>query len=305
MPRISVLLPVRNGASYIAAAVRSTLMSLPRDSKLYVMDDSSTDNTLTILDGIHDDRLVVSSKREKEPGLAGVLNELLKLADCEYVARMDADDITLPWRFRLQETILKRGGHDFVFSPVIRFGARKLAPQRFVDLDPDAFRRVVLLTNPVAHSTMFAKRDAIDSLGGYRSVHSEDYDLWIRAAARGSRIYRTSAPTLLYRLHANQVTGNADWARGSIDEVLLREAHQTLCEQIVGYSLNSLAGLRAPSVADASEIAQTRMLIGDVRKNVQGLSKRTSLQVSRVCDAAERRILNSVQSNNVEREGLG
>lgn len=287
MPRLSVIVPVRNGGHYVKRAVQSTLLALPADASVHVMDDCSTDDTVEQLEQINDRRLVVLLKKQKEPGLCAVLNELLARTDSEYVARMDADDIALPWRFRQQSSYIETHGLDFTFAPVIRFNRRKVSPQRFIGLDPASFSRALLLTNPVAHSTMYAKREPLTALGGYRQVQSEDYDLWLRAAVRGYHLGRSSVPCLLYRVHAGQVTSKPDWSKAAVDEDLLRQSHQALSAELLGCQVSSLVGLRAPSIASADLIAETRQLISAVRSDSAASNSQSSKQLRRIANRAE------------------
>lgn len=291
MPRLAVILPARNAEAFIGIAVRSTLQSMPSDSVLHVMNDASTDGTLSKLDEITDARLRVTNKRTVTPGLAAVLNELLSVTDSEYVARMDADDITLPWRFRHQASFMRRRQLDLVFSPVVTFGKRvPIAPQRPEGLDPESFRRALLLVNPVAHSTMFGRRIAIDDAGGYRNVRSEDYDLWIRAATRESRLARTALPALLYRRHTAQVTNNVDWIKATADEPELRQSHARLSEDVLGLRLESLVGLRAPRKADAVAKAEVLNLIKALRGDLGAMPRAGARQVNRMCVSAEQKL---------------
>ncbi|MBU1092676.1 glycosyltransferase, partial [Patescibacteria group bacterium] len=100
-PTISVLLSVFNGASYIEAAVESILHQTFRDFELIIVDDGSVDETSKILDKFTDDR-IVRLANEKNLGLIKSLNKALAVAQGEFIARMDADDISLLDRFQKQ-----------------------------------------------------------------------------------------------------------------------------------------------------------------------------------------------------------
>ena len=227
-PPLTVILPVRNGEATIARAVRSTLSALPRDGVLLVHDDASTDGTPAILAAVTDRRLGLLTSREPR-GVAGGLNRLLGEVSTPLVARMDADDITLPWRFRAQVAAVSKGV-DVVWSTVIAFGdvPGRIRPGPPIPISPAAMPLHLLLSNPVAHSSMLARTDAVVSAGGYRNVKAEDYELWLRLGAAGLRCMRQAAPALLYRFHARQVTAGAGYERAAMADPGLRASYAAL-----------------------------------------------------------------------------
>ncbi|MGO1319451.1 MAG: glycosyltransferase family 2 protein, partial [Galactobacter sp.] len=165
MPRLSVLMPAFNAQATVLPAVRSTLRALPRDAELVVLDDGSTDDTARVLSQLGDRRLRVLSRAND--GVASGLNLLLQETDSDYIARMDADDLVLPGRFRRQ-LAAARDGADAVFTTVVTWNQHKLTPPRPSAILPQDFGLHLLLTNPVAHSTLLARREAVDRVGGYR-----------------------------------------------------------------------------------------------------------------------------------------
>lgn len=222
MPQLSVIMPVYNGENTVGAAVRSTLRSMPRDSEIVVLDDASDDGTPSQLRSIEDPRLRVLSNITNQ-GVARSLTHLLDSVDSEFVARMDADDLCLPWRFRLQMKLATRSPEvDFIFGGAIRFGAgvmpRSTLPIRYGHVLSMA---MLPLRNPYIHPTMFARSDSLRRAGGYRTGPAEDYDLWLRAASNGAGMLRSAYPVICYRKHSNQVSGEKNYsARMLSDEVL-------------------------------------------------------------------------------------
>jgi glycosyltransferase involved in cell wall biosynthesis len=228
--RLSVLMPARNAANTITASLRSTLRALPKDAEVLVLDDASSDQTATIASEMKDARIKVL--RSPSPsGVAGALNVLLADARGEFVARMDADDIVLPGRFKYQLTRFNRP-FDIIFGGVLHFGehVRLPYPSPPLTIGPEAFPSALLIDNPVAHSTMMARRGLLLEIGGYRECLAEDYDLWLRAAARGARIARLAPPVTALRRHGNQVTANKGWAEKASREPEWQESYAALAE---------------------------------------------------------------------------
>lgn len=230
MPRLSVLMPAYNAASSVGPAARSTLRALPADAELVVLDDGSTDSTAAALSKIDDPRLRVLSRENR--GVAAALNDLLNSTDSALVARMDADDLCLPRRLHRQVQAARRA--DVVFTTVRPWnGTDRPGLARPHGLTTAEFPFHLLLTNPVAHSSMLARREVLDAVGGYRSVPSEDYDLWLRLAASQARMGRLALPGLAYRAHGSQITAASDWRERSWRDPLTADSFSTLAECLI------------------------------------------------------------------------
>lgn len=100
-PTLSIAMPVYNGGSFLLVAVRSVVNQSFRDWELLVIDDGSTDGATDDLRSISDSRIRILRNSENL-GLASRLNEAIDVASGRYFARMDADDICHPDRFRDQ-----------------------------------------------------------------------------------------------------------------------------------------------------------------------------------------------------------
>lgn len=224
---ISVLMPARNAQDTIAVAVSSTLQGLGPHDELLVLDDGSTDDTGRMLGRQRDARLRVLTS-EGSVGVARGLERLLAEARHDVVARMDADDISLRGRFRLQSRALR--GHDLAFGNILPFGEVRSRPaiSTLIGLPSDAVRLWLLVENPVAHPAMIARRDALIRAGGYRESPAEDWDLWLRAAAAGMRIRRTITPVIRYRVHAKQLSGSAAYRTSLESDPTLASAWRAL-----------------------------------------------------------------------------
>ena len=103
---ISVVLPAYNAESYIGPAVDSILAQTYSNIELICIDDGSTDNTLNILNTYEDERLRIVSRENR--GLIHSLNEGIALSRGRYIARMDADDISLPDRLEKQLDLMRK-----------------------------------------------------------------------------------------------------------------------------------------------------------------------------------------------------
>ena len=247
MPRLSVLVPARNAAGTIGSALRSTLTALPDDAEVLVLDDASSDGTAELVRGLGDRRIRLTVAPQNL-GVARALALLLDQAEGEIVARMDADDVCLPGRFRAQVAALDRGA-DVVFSTFQVIGAGLRLPALPISFGPVAGRLALLLDNPYPHSTALARRRTLVEAGGYRVAVAEDYDLWLRVAAAGARIVRLARAGILLRVSPGQVTADPGYRGRLAADPVVAESYRALARDLWGVEetpwLPELSFLRA------------------------------------------------------------
>jgi glycosyltransferase involved in cell wall biosynthesis len=241
-------MPAFNAEATIQQAVVTTLRAMPRDSELVVLDDKSTDKTLAVLDGIPDRRLRIIANQENL-GSGSARQRLLVETDSEFVAAMDADDITFPWRFALQLRALE--SFDVVFGSVVRFdrahpgglhrSARltmQIRPSAPIALRPDEFPAALLFHCGVWQSSLTAKRSAFGKVGGYQPLrYGQDWDLFLRMAASGASMYRSAVPLIAYRASPFQVTRRSDYLR-IFRSTALRNSYTELFNSRVKLGIN-------------------------------------------------------------------
>ena len=253
LPLISVILPAHNAEATIRSALKSTLRALPKNAELLVFLDACTDSTKAQVESLPDTRIRLIES-EVNVGVAAGLNILLAEAKGSFVARMDADDLCLPWRFRIQLRKQKQANADFVFTNAILFGSQ-LKPFGFLAQLPFGIKReqanlALIFANPFVHPAMLAKRSVMNDLGGYNKSASEDYELWIRAAMAGKSLVRTRSYGLLYRVHAKQLTQQGHWQATKKSDEVLASAQRKLAERVL-----NIADASGLSVGDLREIA--------------------------------------------------
>lgn len=282
MPELSVLLPVKNGLPYIKRAVSSTVRAMPRDAELVILNDGSTDGTGAYLETLSDRRIRVIHS-EQSSGIARGLNRLLEESDSKYIARMDADDVSLPGRFHHQYQALQND--DLLFSSSIFMTRRgvPLRPQLPYTIKSESFALHLLMGNFVCHSAMFGLRSAIDRVGPYSFSAAEDYELWLRCAGAGVKMTRTSVPTLLQRQHKS-LTTTADWIRWFLED-------QTLSGSYFSAAQASLGRASIPSDWMAFALGQNGgFLPQDLKSAILGAARGLSPRQQRYLNARIRRI---------------
>ncbi len=209
VPTVTVVLPVYNGAAFIVEAVTSILAQTYTDFELLVIDDGSTDATRDLLAPLakNDPRLVIYAETHR--GLIGTLNFGIAQAKGRYVARMDADDISLPRRFAAQVDYLdKHPDCVAVGTSIIKIDAngreKSRSRVRSESFQPAAFPPMI---PGIAHPSAMIRTKALREVNGYRPYfyNTEDRDLWARLWQLG-RIHELPEMLLRYRVHAGSVT---------------------------------------------------------------------------------------------------
>jgi glycosyltransferase involved in cell wall biosynthesis len=234
---LAVLVPAFNAERTVLAAVRSTLLTLPDRSRVFVLNDGSTDRTAERLRSIRDSRLTVITSTSNR-GVAGGLNALIEASDSTYVARMDADDICLPGRFQMQLRHQKRD-ESVCFTSVIHYSESPvwIRPMLPIALTARQVMLGMLVENVVAHSTMLAPRRLLTAAGPYRDGPAEDYDLWLRLISAGVPMRRLARPGILYRRHPGQVTAAESWDEDVLRDTSLSESYWSAAREVLGPDL--------------------------------------------------------------------
>lgn len=205
LPIVTVLLPVYNGERYLREAVESILAQTLESFELLIVDDGSTDGTEAIYRSFTDPRIRVV-RRENNAGLVSALNSVIDLIATKYVARMDADDVSLPDRLARQVAFLESR------SDIAACGswARELVDGRLRDVmrlpTGEYLRQTAWRPVPIFHPTACLRTEVLRELR-YRAdfIHAEDYDFWLRLC----RLYRIdNVPNVLlhYRIHQASVS---------------------------------------------------------------------------------------------------
>ena len=211
MARIDVLMPVKNGADTIGSAIESVLAQSFRDLRLLVVDDGSTDATGEIAAAAagRDPRVIVT--RNPGKGLVDALNHGLSQSSAPFVARMDADDLSMERRLERQlEFMGENPGVAAVGSRCHLFGAQTGYPPALIS--PAQCREAIGLFTPLCHPSVVMRRDALARLEtpcySAQFPHAEDYELFSRLVLAGD-LCNLDEPLLRYRIHAKQVSNVA------------------------------------------------------------------------------------------------
>lgn len=207
LPLVSVIMPVFNAQKYVASAIRSILNQKYKNFELIIIDDHSIDGSLQILNKFKDHRIRVI-KNKQNVGVTKSLNKGFKLANGEFIARMDADDISLPTRLERQITFIQRHPDVGVIGTNIEIinESGKLLLNKKTNFQENVYSALAF-SNPILHPTVFMRKNIIKKYGGYDETlnGAEDYDLWLRLS-RYTKVVNLPEVLLHYRLHIQGVS---------------------------------------------------------------------------------------------------
>lgn len=264
MPLVSILLPARNAAPTLGAAVQSMVRQSFADWELLVVDDGSTDATAQVAGAWATQDPRVRLLRQPARGIVRALQHGLDASQGNLVARMDADDVSQPDRVGAQVRFLEAHPEIGLVACQVAFGGDRVACQGYalhVDwmnglVSPEQIRLKRFIESPFAHPSVLFRRELVAQFGGYREgPFPEDYELWLRWLDAGvamakvpqvlltwndppGRLSRTDpryATAAFYRLKAGYLAravqhtrqGRAVWVWGAGRPTRVRAEHLT------------------------------------------------------------------------------
>ena len=201
--KVSVIMGVYNCEATLPEALDSILNQTYTNWQLIMCDDGSTDNTYIIAESYRQKypEKIILIKNEKNYGLNITLNNCLRCAKGEFIARMDGDDISLPDRFEKEVQFLdEHPQYAIVSTPMEYFDENGTFRIGKCGGEPDI--KSMAKGTPFCHAPCMVRREAYEAVNGYavsdKRLRVEDWDLWIRMYEKGYRGYNLSEP--LYKM---------------------------------------------------------------------------------------------------------
>lgn len=211
-PLVSVLIPCYNVEKYVVEAVGSISRQTYKNLEIIAINDCSTDSTGELLQQLakQDSRIKVIDNEENLK-LIRTLNKGITFCKGDYIARMDADDISLPTRIEKEVDFLEKNkDHDIVSTLFYAFRSenpnkKDLHHSPLLDKE---LRAYILFKSGVCHPVVMIRKRVFTELGlkfEPEYLHVEDYALWSEAIYK-TKIANLNEPLLLYRVHQHQVS---------------------------------------------------------------------------------------------------
>lgn len=187
-PRVSIVLPVYNGARWIKMGMLCVLEQSFTDFELIVIDDGSVDHSWDVISSFSDER--IRAIRQPNCGLAATLNAGIRSARAPYIARQDQDDWMYPHRLRQQVAYFDCHPDVGIVGTWAEIWVGDEKSDRVMQhpTDDASIKFSLLFDNPFVHSSVMIRRSVFDEIGGYCEDKSrqppEDYELWSRVARK-------------------------------------------------------------------------------------------------------------------------
>ena len=192
-------------------SIESILNQTYRDFEyIIILDYPDNDVHKSVIEeyAIKDDRIHFYIN-EKNMGLTDSLNRGLSLCHGEYIARMDADDISLPDRLERQMKYLEKNHYDLIggITEMINENGSLLYSIKSVPTDPKKINKALRYSQCIAHPTWLGRKEVFEKNAGYRHMPlCEDYDFTLRAVLNGFVISNLNEPVLKYRMTSNSIS---------------------------------------------------------------------------------------------------
>lgn len=211
-PKISVVMPFYNAEKFLDESIQSILNQTFTDFEFIIINDASTDNSNKIVQKYLDDKRIIYIKNKENKGIVCNLNDGLKKARADVIARMDGDDISMPTRFEKQYNFLKNNPDISIvgtFAEVIDSNNIKIEKMTFAT-GPIIIKKQSLYRGPFLHPTVFFKKDVLNKIGGYNSKfkYCQDIDIFLRILFAGFQGANLSDFLLKYRKHSLSTDSN-------------------------------------------------------------------------------------------------
>ena len=227
-PKISVVMPVYKGDEYLSEAVDSILNQTFSDFEFIIICDNPTNETKDILEKYQQSDSRIHVYYQERQGLVKSLNMGLEFARGKYIARMDADDISLPERLQIQYDFLETKPNIGLCGTWIEnFGQKSGIHQ--LPITNEDIKSKIFFGYAIAHPSVMIRKEIIDGAGGYNSHFNyiEDYELWTRICDI-TEVYNIPKILLQRRVHG----GNITIGKQEKQFRLMREVHRRLILKI-------------------------------------------------------------------------
>jgi glycosyltransferase involved in cell wall biosynthesis len=206
-PRVSVIMPVYNGEKYLREAIESILGQTFVDFEFIIVDDASQDCSLSIMRefALKDKRIRVI-ENEGNLGISVSLNKCVQYSRGEYIARMDADDISVPQRLETQVAFMDINMDIGICGTGVEYIEDKKIQIELPSNHAGIYARM-LFENALAHPSVMMRTVSVREHSLYydeKVRYAQDYELWSRAVSK-VKLANIAQVLLYYRIHSQRI----------------------------------------------------------------------------------------------------
>ncbi|MCK8073694.1 glycosyltransferase [Vibrio sp. 1CM23M] len=265
--KVSILIPCYNASKYIKGCIDSLLLQSMGDFEIVIVDDGSTDSSLEIIKSYSDKRIKLIDL-EKNVGITNALNVGLRYCEGQFIARMDADDIALPYRLSKQVDYLeKHPDYIAVGSSIINFdefGNESLIP--YPESNMDIISNLFLFERTICHpSVMFRRSIVTNSKLEYskKYIHCEDLYFWYQLSKLG-KLHNIQEPLIKYYRHTEQISSKYSDVQLYNTERLLFDIYKDSDIEISKFTIRKLTKPSTANFINDSDIIDIKRHLTDL-----------------------------------------
>ena len=211
--RVAVVIPVYNGAEFLAETIESVFAQTRQPAEVVVVDDGSSDDSLTIARSFPGVRVITQANA----GVSVSRNRGVAETSAPWIAFLDADDVWDPRKLEVQMAAISRSPKTDLSLTAMRYFSKK-SDDKGWEIGPtalppasEAVGRLLYGKLRIVPSCVILRRSKFLSVGGFAKEASpcEDWDLWLRLEQAGATFLVLAEPLLLYRQHSNNASNNS------------------------------------------------------------------------------------------------
>lgn len=258
MSRVTVLLPFYDVSSDFECAIESIVRQSFANWELFLISNNSNEAGIGIASKWERIDPRIHLLHEPRQGIAHALNRGLEHTTSEYVARMDADDVSMEDRLQLQLDYLDNHPHVDVVSAQTQFdsslsksdGYSLFVAWQNQIITPEQHALSRFVESPLAHPSVMFRKSLIDQYGPYHTGFlPEDYELWLRWMSHSVEFYKIPQALIVWRDHPSRLSRN--------HENYSREAfYQVKCRYLAQWILKNVSDKKHLVICGSSKIGR-------------------------------------------------
>lgn len=256
-PKVSIVMSVYNGETYLAEAIDSMLHQSFTDFEFIIVDDGSTDNTGDILNHYQkQDSRIHLIPLEENVGLATALNQGIQQAQGQLIARMDSDDISIPTRLQQQVDYLEAHPDVILLGSQMQVVDHQKNPLFLFEV-PQAHSLIIwnlFFGRTFAHPSVMVRTDILQAVGGYNPdiPVAQDIELWTRLIGQG-RFANLPDELLRYRSHDQATSVKKAQQQKNVLQMVLRGILRQLWDDVLASTVTNFLRIRSGNPQFTSE----------------------------------------------------
>ncbi|MBT8124666.1 MAG: glycosyltransferase [Gammaproteobacteria bacterium] len=272
-PKVSILMSIYNeNESEVFKSINSLVAQTYPNIEIIIIVDNplGKERYAEMLGPYEDNNKIIVSYNERNIGLARSMNAAFDLSTGDYIARMDADDISLHDRIEKQVTIIKEQQADLVCTgyKFIDEMGREIEGE-YIFYPPADLKKSLLTTNSIHHPTILMTKEIFIKSGGYRDFpYSQDYDLWLRLLDVDCKFYMIDEVLLLYRVRADSTTNRKRFEQACTNFYISNLLYQRLTTDADDYSKENYAAFIRECSAKYSTYKKDIVSIQKMQKRI-------------------------------------